>query len=209
MLEVNPVNLMKIRLSVTQFLGSSQKFCEETNRIESEAGRLPANWSYNLPTEAQWQLAAGDGTAPLSQTCWYKHIGSSRRIGLLAPNSFGLYDMKGNVKEWFWMYSLPTLEVLKRTVNDSGGFNHILRGGSWKSPSTTAESIHDPNQEVVTRVTTRDSELLSFLKVDQRICAFVLNSSTALFNRCCYQKNENKTKNHFLIVLLGLLSLAG
>ena len=116
----------------------AKKFCEETNRIESEAGRLPSNWSYNLPTEAQWQLAAGDGTAPLSQTCWYasNSEGSSRRIGLLAPNSFGLYDMKGNVKEWVLDVFAPYPGgAQKDWVNDSGGFNHILRGGSWKSPS--------------------------------------------------------------------------
>ena len=131
------VNLTKVQtIRQTQFLELEPKVLPKKRTVlESEAGRLPANWSYNLPTEAQWQLAAGDGVSFLSQTCWYasNSEGSSRRIGLLAPNNFGLYDMKGNVKEWVLDVFAPYPGgAQKDWVNDSGGFNHILRGGSME-----------------------------------------------------------------------------
>ena len=114
------------------------QFCEELTKLEKDADRLPPGWYYRLPSEAQWQLAYGEDTTPLAQSSWHAHnsAGSVRRVGLLEPNSNGLYDMKGNVKEWVRdVFGAYPGGLQRDWVNESGGLNHILRGGSWKSPT--------------------------------------------------------------------------
>ena len=82
----------------------------------------------DLPTEAQWEVAAEGkklGGAHFGQP--YGN-GAPVNIGKFEANSNGLYDMMGNVYEWT-RYSLddsssaPTLK------------NKVVRGGSWSSPS--------------------------------------------------------------------------
>lgn len=68
---------------------------------------------YRLPTEAEWEYAAKGGKVPdsfkyagsddIEEVAWYKgNVTKPQKVGRLAPNKLGLYDMSGNVCEWCW-----------------------------------------------------------------------------------------------------------
>jgi formylglycine-generating enzyme required for sulfatase activity len=83
---------------------------------------------FRLPTEAEWQYACKAGTAGvryghIDEVAWYKtnSDGTTHPVGEKRPNSFGLYDMLGNVWEW-------TNDVYDETVY---GSYRIFRGGGW------------------------------------------------------------------------------
>ncbi len=70
---------------------------------------------YRLPTEAEWEYAASCGDSSGSKYYWGDEIDEayvqitpqidpprSFPVGHKKPNTFGLYDMIGNVSEWCW-----------------------------------------------------------------------------------------------------------
>jgi len=114
---------------------------------------------YRLPTEAEWEYACRAGTTTpfnwgtdkisTNQANFdaYYTIGSSELynnslpginrgkrtpVGSFKPNTFGLYDMHGNVWEWCWdwygEYNVANKKDPKGAVN---GSLRVIRGGSW------------------------------------------------------------------------------
>jgi len=113
-----------------------------------------SQWVYSLPSEAQWEyacragtttpfhfgptittdLANYDGNYTYGKEPTGKYLNTTTDVGNFCPNSFGLYDMHGNIWEWCqddWHGSYmgaPTNGDVWESLEKS---NKVLRGGSW------------------------------------------------------------------------------
>ncbi len=121
----------------------ASEFCARLNSRERAAGRLPEGFEYTLPAEAQWEYAARAGTtnrfgygddpdyAGLAQYARVL-VGPPDGVGAHQSNTWGLFDMNGNVAEWcadwYGPYAGGTLTDPKGPVS---GFWRVTRGGSW------------------------------------------------------------------------------
>ncbi len=93
---------------------------------------------YRLPTEAEWEYLAraGEAATPvedLVSSAWYYSNSQSmmHQTASLSPNSWGAFDMLGNVSEWCqdWYGDYPVSPVAD-PLGAQGGTYRVLRGGS-------------------------------------------------------------------------------
>ena len=110
-----------------------------------ERARIPQDYEFRLPTEAEWEYACrsgttnsfsfGDGGKSLGEYAWFKGNsgGQPQPVGKKKPTSWGLYDMHGNIMEWCLDWYGPNLPggSVTNWMGPPAGTERVLRGGGW------------------------------------------------------------------------------
>ena len=109
--------------------------------------RLPseAEWEYACRASTQTRFSFGDSLAVAdvcqddemrSQCMWYCGNDGAKPVGMKLANTFGLYDMHGNVWEWCedWYHSSYSRAPADGDAWASPTASYrVIRGGSWNS----------------------------------------------------------------------------
>jgi formylglycine-generating enzyme required for sulfatase activity len=136
-------------------------FCQRLSRLEEEVEKERV---YRLPTEAEWEYACRGGMSTSTPFSFGASLSSRQAnfngnypynapegrylertapVGSYVANSFGLFDMHGNVWEWCADWFSETYYSQSPRQDPQGermGTMRVLRGGSWKNKGHTCRS---------------------------------------------------------------------
>jgi formylglycine-generating enzyme required for sulfatase activity len=125
--------------------------------------RRYAKWAeLRLPTEAEWEYACRAGTTTRFYTgdkdndldragwCSNNSKGQTHPVGVKEPNTFGLYDMHGNVDEWTednWHNDyVGAPNDGSAWVIKPPGVDRVIRGGGWADDAQRCRSAFRDNR---------------------------------------------------------------
>ena len=130
-------------------------FCEWLSEQEGAVYRLPteAEWEYACRAGTSTMYSTGDDPAGLQESAnaadrsmrgvfsaagspaaWDDEAPFTRPVASKSPNSLGLYDMHGNVREWCFDWYDANYYATSPAKNPKGpsqGEFHVARGGAW------------------------------------------------------------------------------
>jgi formylglycine-generating enzyme required for sulfatase activity len=132
----------------------AQVFLTRLNAAEQAAGRLPAGWSYVLPTESQWEYACRAGTTTAyswgvttaaANANWDHGADPNQtvNVGQFSANPWGFFDMHGNVWEWTadrYQAAYPIGNPVIDPTGPSSGSDRVQRGGCWLNEEPSLRS---------------------------------------------------------------------
>ncbi len=160
------------------------RFCSVLNKKYPP----PQNYSWRLPTEAEWEYACRAGSEGpycrstgsmllqnsasheehLGKFAWFQSNanGSVKPVGLKSPNDWGLHDMHGNLAEWCidaathnkLSFLTDRKPGLANPVSKTGEWR-VLRGGSFVSRHQSCRSAYRDAQSI------RDEESTAGMRV--------------------------------------------
>jgi formylglycine-generating enzyme required for sulfatase activity len=130
-------------------------FCRKLSEQEDVEYRLPteAEWEYGCRAGTTTVYSFGDDESQLGQYAWYRKNTMdsgetyAHGVGQKLPNSWGLYDMHGNVFEWCHdRYGpLGSERVVSDPSGPLSGFSRVLRGGSFDGRTSFVRSAYRNN----------------------------------------------------------------
>ncbi len=135
---------------------AAESFCKWLTDREMKAKRLPKNYTFRLPTEAEWEYSCRGGiksdysfTGTELEMDNYSvyEVNSSNKtsdVGKKKPNPFGLHDIHGNVWEWCadWYNGPYVREDITDPIGSSASDDNlkVVRGGAFTSSSSDLKS---------------------------------------------------------------------
>lgn len=138
-------------------LSDASSFCSRLNTIYSDL--LPADYRFDLPTEAQWEYACQAGTTtrfsfgddpeyaslpmhgnfcdrdcnrPWRAANFDDGHGTFAPVGTYLPNPWGLFDMHGNLGEWCADDFFATYDSGASVTDPFGEPSTVYRGGDFQ-----------------------------------------------------------------------------
>jgi len=147
----NPSKFRGANLPVEQVSWEdAREFARKLTEFHHKLGLISAGWSWDLPTEAQWEYAcrvrkSGEFHGPIDSVAWYQ-LNSQKRthpVGTRQPNDWGLQDMHGNVAKWCldWYGQYP-FEAVNHPVGPPFGTFRVYRGGGWSDAARCCRSAY-------------------------------------------------------------------
>jgi len=113
---------------------------------------------YRLPTEAEWEYCCragsitpwcfGDQILDVNLYAWYfdNSGGETQPVGEKKPNSWGLFDMHGNLMEWcndwFGEFYYQQCTEEDHPPGPEDGISKVLRGGAWQFGAEATRSAY-------------------------------------------------------------------